>query len=846
VQGLRLLLGLALTLLVLLALVAPAVAQQQVTIQYVVLNLRSLLGTVPAGTTYEVYIPLPKRTWSSCSNFQLLTSTGTVIPVWVFECYDGDRGVPIHGVQARYTTTTPSTDWDTNPYFDDTSWVAVWGGAGLGFESSDRFIQAYWETSSFYAVRYIIDLPLRPSRAVLNVVASYSAYSASGYTVTINGCPGSNCLVKVNGHSVGSSASFTAPRVVSYTLDVTSQVQAGPNLITTTMSVSPSYYMPRLGVQLTAYYNGYWIARAYVRLPFDLTTTPTSVIVLPSEAANVKDPNAFLFFDDFDTWNPASYIVTGLSTSVSSGKLTITTTSDGSLRLAQTFNAPFAFIAKIDSNVRQALSNTFVYFGWPGAGTQFTIAIMARAEVPGYYTMPNYNVALIYGAAWPWLAGITMSSTATTLAFGQRYSATFTTISPLSTVSYSSISNPSSAVNPMLTLQASTPGYTVGIAIDWIAVFRPPADLRNPVYTAEVRTVTVSFAKIVLPGQPAANVLAYTFNATIYGGDMYNSGVLVGQGLMAANATTMLETYNVVSFPARSTLAIQLKYSGAFEANLAYVDPASGYTSILERLSYDGSAMTLTRGETLVLHVTPPASSGYVQLEIFGSERRVYVYTSSGTVSARGSSDLANVNTVLYRGAAPLNIIVMEGLLVTFMQSGLLAISIRGTDAMGRSIDIFVGDARSPTATGVDLDVAPETILIGVPLGVYPVRATVTAYLDAQAIQYSLIVPQIPLGTVTLTPGAPSTAPGGSLVAVLTKPLTALNTMVPAEHRPLVALTSVMILATLATLTTAPLFTVLAAVALLAFATAGWVSTPTALLAVLIVVGLALARRHTR
>jgi CHASE2 domain-containing sensor protein len=55
-----------------------------------------------------------------------------------------------------------------------------------------------------------------------------------------------------------------------------------------------------------------------------------------------------------------------------------------------------------------------------------------------------------------------------------------------------------------------------------------------------------------------------------------------------------------------------------------------------------------------------------------------------------------------------------------------------------------------------------------------------------------------------------------------------------------------MILATLATLTTAPLFTVLAAVALLAFATAGWIPVPTALLAMLIVIGLALARRYTR
>jgi hypothetical protein len=189
----------------------------------------------------------------------------------------------------------------------------------------------------------------------------------------------------------------------------------------------------------------------------------------------------------------------------------------------------------------------------------------------------------------------------------------------------------------------------------------------------------------------------------------------------------------------------------------------------------------------------------------------------------------------------------MEGLLVTFMQNGLLAVSIRGTDAMGRPVDMFVADARSPTATGVDLDVAPETILIGVPLGVYPVRATVTAYLDAQAVQYALMVPQIPLQTVTLTPGAPApTQLGGSLVAVLTRPLATVEDMVSPEHRPLVALTTVMVLATLATLTTAPLFTVLATVTLLAFATAGWVPAPTALLAMLVVVGLVLARRYAR
>jgi hypothetical protein len=55
-----------------------------------------------------------------------------------------------------------------------------------------------------------------------------------------------------------------------------------------------------------------------------------------------------------------------------------------------------------------------------------------------------------------------------------------------------------------------------------------------------------------------------------------------------------------------------------------------------------------------------------------------------------------------------------------------------------------------------------------------------------------------------------------------------------------------MILATLATLTTAPLFTVLAVATLLAFATAGWIPVPTALLAMLIVIGLILARGCAR
>ena len=829
----RLLLGPALVVLVLVALVAPVVAQQQTTINYVVLNVRSLHDIVPAGTTYEVWIPLPKSIWSGCSNFEVYTATGTRIPVWVFECYDGNQGVSIHGVQLRYTISTPPSGWDTNPYFDDRGWVAIWGNAGFDINYNIQgFSISTGQYGSFYAARYIVNLPLKPSSATLHVRIGYAT---SDYTVTFNGCPGSNCLVKVNGNPVGSSVSFSSPNRFSYNFDVTQQVQAGPNLITTTITLSASNYLPRFGIQLTAYYNGYWIARAYVQLPFDLTTTPTDIVVLPVSPANVRNPNVFLFFDDFNEWNSASYTVSGLTTSVSNGMLDISTSSSGYLQLARSFSPPFAFIA----NVQQASGGVRIYFGWPGTDTLFGIS--GNAGAPTWYNMPGYSHP-IHDAAWPWLVGITMS-TVTTLAFGQRYSAVFTTISPLSTVSYSSISNPTSAVNPRLTLQASN----ARITIDWIAVFRPPADLRNPVYTAEVRSMTISFSKVVLPGQPAASVLAYTFNATIYGGDMYNSGFLVGQGLLATTPLK-LEAYNITSFQPRSTLAVQFRYTGGFNVSLAYVNITSGLINVIETISYDGSTITLKRGATVVLQVTSPASTGYVQLEVFGSERRLYVYTSTGMVSARGSADLTSFNAVVYSSTATTvsNIVVMEGLLVTFTQNGLLAVSIKGSDAMGRPVDIFVADARSPVATGVDLDVAPETILIGIPLGVYPVKATVTAYLDAQAIQYSLIVPQIPLQTVTLTPGAPATAPGGSLVAVLTRPLAALEGVVPAEHRPLVALTSVMILATLATLTTAPLFTVLAAVTLLAFATAGWIPAPTALLAMLIVIGLVLARRYAR
>ena len=475
----RLVLGLALVLLVLLASVA-AVAQQQATISYVVLSLRSLHDTVPAGTTYELWIPLPKSTWSGCSNFEVYTATGVRIPVWVFECYDGDQGVAIHGVQGRYTISTPPSGWDTDPYFDDRGWIAFWGNAGY---DSDYNIQGYGagtgQYGTFYAVRYIVNLPLKPSSATLHVRVGYSP---SGYTVTFNGCPGSGCLVKVNGNPVGSSVTFSSPNRFSYNFDVSQLVQAGPNLVTTTISLSASTLLPRFGIQLTAYYNGYWIARAYVRLPFDLTTTPTIIVVLPVSPANVRDVNAFLFFDDFDTWNSAQYTVSGLTTSVSNGKLSISTTSSGYIQLARSFSPPFAFIAKIDSNVQQSSSDTRVYFGWPGSETSLGVVIGAGATRPTECRMPGYGLP-IYNAAWPWLSGFTMS-TATTLAFGQRYSAVFTTVSPLSTVSFGSISNPTSAVNPRLTLQAATSGYTVGVTIDWIAVFRPPADLRNPIYWA--------------------------------------------------------------------------------------------------------------------------------------------------------------------------------------------------------------------------------------------------------------------------------------------------------------------------------------------------------------------------
>ncbi|MCC5990508.1 MAG: hypothetical protein LM558_03245, partial [Thermosphaera sp.] len=700
----RLVLGLALVVLVLLAMVAP-VAAQQTTITYVVLNVRSLHDIVPAGTTYEVWIPLPKRVWSGCSDFEVYTATGVRVPVWVFECYDGDQGVPIHGVQLRFATSTPPAGWDSDPYFDDRSWRMIWGGAGY-FQNLNMYYSSTatgW-SSGFFALRYIVNLPLKPSRAELFVRIGHLETTI---TVTVNGCPGSSCLVKVNGNPVGSSLSFQGSGSArTFNFDITGFTQAGPNLITTTFSHSPSY-LSMFAIRVTAYYNGYWIARAYVRLPFDLTTTPTSIVVIPVSPANTRDPGAFLFFDDFTAWNPASYTVSGLTTSVSGGKLSISTTSTGYIQLAQSFSPPFAFIAKIDSNLAQSSSETRVFLGWPGAETNFGLRIVAGSQSPTWYVMPGADPVSgrIYGGAWPWLAGFTMS-TAASVVYGQRYGSEFTTISPLSTISAGTVSNPASPVNPRLTLQAATSGYTVGITLDWIAVFRPPADLRNPVYTAEVRSTTVSFSKVILPGQPVANVLAYTFNATIYGGDMYNSGLLVGQGLLASTSAK-LGGYNVTTFQPRSTLVVQFRYTGGFDVGLAWVNQTSGLINVIETISYDGSTIRLLHGATVVLQVTPPASSGYVQLEVFGSERRLYVYTSAGTVSARGSADLMSFNAVVYSSTATTvsDIIVMEGLLVTFTQNGLLAVSIKGTDAMGRPVDMFVADARSPTATGVDLDV---------------------------------------------------------------------------------------------------------------------------------------------
>jgi hypothetical protein len=717
------------------------------------------------------------------------TATGVVVPIWAFECLDGDQGVSIHNPQMTFTTTTPPSGWDSNPYFDDRSWAASWGGAGRDMDRNMLAFQgAVYGTSAFYAVRYIVNLPLRPSQAVLYVKVGYGDPNyLGGDTLTFNGCPGSNCLAKVNGNPVGQSVSFslTGPNRATYSFDVSSLVQAGPNLITTTATLSRAsagyMYLPGVSVQLTAYYNGYWIARAYIRLPFDLTTTPTTLIVLPVANANVRNPSAFMFFDDFDTWNPQLYTVSGLSVSASGGRLTITTTSSGYIQLAQSFTTPFAFIAKIDSNVQQPSSGTFVYFGWPNADTNFRITIAAGAVAPTGYRSAGCTGDLIYGAAWPWIAGFATMAT-TTLVVGQRYSTTFTSVSPLSTASCSNVANPSTAVNPRIRIDGAS-GYTVGITVDWLAVFRPPPDLRNPVYTAEVKSVTVTSTRVVLPGQPSATVLAYTFNATIFGGDVYNSGLLGVQGLLlnATNPSTV-ESYMVVSFPARSAFAVQFRYDGPFEVNLAYVNTTTGYISFVETLTYDGSAIKLVYGATPVLQLTPPASSGYVQLEVYGSERRVYVHTGQGMTSTRGSTTLASVNAVVYRGSAS-NFLVMEGLLATFTQNGLLAVSIKGVDVAGRAVDIFAGDARSPTSADIDLDAAPETITVGVPLGVYPVKATVTAYLDVQNIQYSLIVPQIPVHTVTLTPGAPATAPGGSLIAVLTRPLTALEGLVPAEHR---------------------------------------------------------------
>ena len=169
---------------------------------------------------------------------------------------------------------------------------------------------------------------------------------------------------------------------------------------------------------------------------------------------------------------------------------------------------------------------------------------------------------------------------------------------------------------------------------------------------------------------------------------MYNSGLLVGQGLLASTPTR-LGAHNITTFQPRSTLAVQFRYTGGFNVSLAWVNQTSGLVNIIETIQYTGSTITLQRGATVVLQVTPPASSGFVQLEVFGSERRLYVYTSTGTVSARGSSELTSFNAVVY-GSTVSNIIVMEGLLVTFTQNGLLAVSIKGSDAMGNPVDMFV------------------------------------------------------------------------------------------------------------------------------------------------------------
>jgi len=75
---------------------------------------------------------------------------------------------------------------------------------------------------------------------------------------------------------------------------------------------------------------------------------------------------------------------------------------------------------------------------------------------------------------------------------------------------------------------------------------------------------------------------------------------------------------------------------------------------------------------------------------VFGSERKLYVYTTAGTSSATGTWELRSFNTVLFNASSVPEVTVMEGALVTYTQQGLLAVRVEGVDAMGRPVDMFI------------------------------------------------------------------------------------------------------------------------------------------------------------
>jgi len=805
------------------------VAQQQVTLTYVVLSLRTLYGSEAADTTYELYIPLPKSVWSGCRDFEVYTSNWVNVPVWLFGCYDGNAGVPIHSPQLMVTTSTPPANWNTDPYFNDDAWARMYGGQGW---NPDYNIAADSGTSTTWYFRYVVNLPLKPNSVILHVrVGSPDV----GITTTFNACPGGNCLITVNGQPFGTAVSLYNSKA-SYDFDITNVAREGPNVITTIATYNGASLTPRFGIQVVAYYNNYWIARVFAKIPVQLTTTPNILYVFPRAGANVKDPKAFIFFDDFNTFDQSKYAVSGLTVSTSDGAVTLSTTSSGTITIVSISpRPPIAFIARINSNVLQSSAATYVRFR--AGGTTVTEVVVNAGS-----TVPNTISGLtIYGGAWPWILGYRIPSSTTAFrVVGQRYSSVFTEISPLSTNTRTSVSI--SAYTPVLEITAGTSGYNVGVTVDWWALLSPPRDFRNPVYTASLNRVTLVSSRIVLPGSGVpATVLMFNFNTTIYGGDVYNSGLLTGQGLITISYQT-IEDYNVTSFPSRSTLALQFKFTRPFVIALGYASP-DGYFALLERIVYDDSTVQLLNQYGVPIAVIKDVQTpGYVQLEIFGSERRLYVYSQSGVKQATGASTLSTFNIIMHRFVV--DVMVMESLLVTFTQNGLIAIKISGVDSLGHSIEMYVPDARSPTAVAIDIDAAPEVITIGVPIGVYPVKANITAYLDAQSIQYSLIIPDIEIPTVTVS--IRSQQASGPIASLLANTLNKIGAMVGGEHKPLIATAVVLTLTFLATLTTAPLIAVIAAVALIAMAIAGWVNLPVALIAVFIVVAVVAARRYTR